>query len=102
MAKIIKVTPEELKTTANKINSLAEDYKSLYNQFYIKTSDMKSAWKGEDNTAYIEQIDGFRDDFEAMHAELVEYANFLQTSAKAYIDTQDNRIVQAKNLVKDR
>ncbi len=99
MARTIQVTPEQLETAAGRIEGLAAEYKTQYDQFYSETSAMASTWNGKDNTAFIDQIAGFKDDFEKMHALMNNYADFLRKSAKAYRDTQDSVVTEARKLV---
>lgn len=49
--------------------------------------------------AFVDQIAGFKDDFEKMHTLMLEYADFLRKSAKGYRDTQDNVVAEARKLV---
>lgn len=99
MARTIQVTPEQLESTASRIESLAADYKTQYDQLYSETNAMATTWSGKDNVAFINQIDGFKDDFAKMHALMLSYADFLRTSAKAYRETQDNIVTEARRLV---
>lgn len=99
MARTIQVTPEQLESTAGRIESLAADYKSQYDQLYSETNAMASTWSGKDNVAFVNQIDGFKDDFARMHALMLNYADFLRKSAKAYRDTQDTVVSEARKLV---
>jgi WXG100 family type VII secretion target len=99
MARTIQVTPEQLESTAGRIESLAADYKTQYNQLYSETNAMASTWSGKDNVAFVNQIGGFKDDFEKMHALMLNYADFLRKSAKAYRDTQDTVVSEARKLV---
>ncbi len=99
MARTIQVTPEQLETTAGKIEGLAADYKTQYNRLYSETNAMASTWNGKDNVAFVDQIDGFRDDFEKMHTLMIKYAEFLRSSAKAYRETQNTVVAEARKLV---
>ena len=99
MAKTIQVTPEQLETTAGKIEGLAKEYETQYNQLYAETNAMASTWSGKDNVAFVERIDGFKDDFKNMHTLMNNYADFLRKSAKAYRDTQDTIVKDAQNLI---
>ena len=67
MAKTIQVTPEQLESAAGRIESLAAEYKTQYDALYSETNAMASTWQGKDNTAFIDQIAGFKDDFGKMH-----------------------------------
>lgn len=99
MARTIQVTPEQLDTTAGKIEGLAADYKQQYDLLYSETNAMATSWSGKDNVAFIERIAGFKDDFETMYKLMLNYADFLRKSAKAYRDTQDTVVREAKKLV---
>lgn len=99
MARVIEVTPEQLESTAGKIENLAADYQKQYEQLYSETNAMASTWNGKDNTAFVNQIAGFKDDFQKMHTLMINYADFLRKSAKAYRDTQDAVTTEARKLV---
>lgn len=99
MARTIQVTPEQMESTAGRIESLAADYKAQYDQLYSETNAMASTWSGKDNVAFVQQIDGFKDDFAKMHTLMLNYADFLRKSAKAYRDTQDTVVSEARKLV---
>ena len=95
---VIKVTPAELRTVATKIRCQAEDYAKQYTQLFSDVDGMANAWKGKDNTAFTNQIKGFLDDFQSMKALLEEYAAFLDKSANAYEQTQDEITSAAQRL----
>ena len=99
MARTIQVTPEQLESAAGRIEGLAADYKSQYDALYNETNAMASTWQGKDNTAFVDQIAGFKDDFEKMHTLMLNYADFLRKSAKAYGDTQDSVVSEARKLI---
>ena len=99
MARTIEVTPDMLDTAAGKINVLAGEYKQQYDALYNETNAMASTWSGRDNQAYIQQIAGYKDDFEKMHNLMIQYSEFLKKSAKSYRDTQQTVVDQAKKLV---
>lgn len=99
MARDIQVTPELLETTASKIEGLAREYKTQYDSLYSTTDAMASTWNGKDNVAFVDQIAGFKDDFEKMKSLMDQYADFLRKSAKAYRDTQDTVVAEAQKLV---
>lgn len=96
--RVIEVTPEQLESTAGAIENLAGEYKKQYDALYSETNAMASTWSGKDNQAYINQIAGFKDDFEKMHTLMLNYADFLRKSAKAYRTTQDTITAEARKL----
>ena len=99
MARTIQVTPEQLETAAGKIDGLAAEYKTQYEALYNETNAMASTWSGKDNIAFTEQIAGFKDDFEKMQKLMLDYSDFLKKSAKAYRETQDTIVKEARKLV---
>lgn len=95
----IEVKPEELKAVAKKMDAQLDDYKRVYNAIFSEVEGLAKAWKGTDNLAYTNQVQGFKDDFEKMAATLSEYSDFLKRSADTYQATQDSIIAEAKKLV---
>lgn len=98
MSKNIEVTPELLESTATSIEGLAGDYKTQYENLYKETNAMASGWSGKDNTAFVNQIEGFKDDLKKMYELMLKYAEFLRNSAKAYRDQQDHVADGARKL----
>ena len=78
MARNIEVTPEQLESAAGKIEGLAADYKTQYDALYSETNAMASTWQGKDNAAFVNQIEGFKGDFEKMYRLMLDYARFLR------------------------
>lgn len=99
MARKITVTPEQLTSASEKIDSLAADYQKVYMKLYTEIENMRSAWDGADNVAFTTQVQGFEDDFQLMYKLMLEYSEFLKTSAQMYTQTQDDIISQASKLV---
>ena len=98
MARVIQVTPEYLETAAGKIEGLAADYKAQYDALYQETGALAATYSGKDYKAFTDQIAGFKDDFAKMHTLMLNYADYLRKSAKAYRETQQNVITQARSL----
>ena len=94
----IVVNPQDLLQSAGAIEQLVGNYSQIYNALYSDVSAMQSGWKGKDNIAYTNQINGFRDDFEKMQKLMKEYAVFLRDAANRYQSTQDAIESAAKNL----
>lgn len=99
MARKITVTPEQLTSASEKIDSLAADYQKVYMKLYSEVESMNAAWDGADNVAYVLQVKGFEDDFQLMYKLMLDYSTFLKNSAQMYTQTQDDIISQASKLV---
>lgn len=99
--KIIKVDTAQLTTAATQIEGIAGDYKKKYEEIYTAVGNLTSKYKSSDITAFAEQVNALRDDFDKMHKLIDSYVVFLKNSAKAYEDTAKNRAEAAKQLTKN-
>ena len=98
MAKSITVTTENLTAASDKITTIAGDYDKTYTNLYSEVEKMASAWSGDDNSAFTNQINGFKDDFQKLSSLMKDYAAFLRQAAKNYDKIQSDIISQAKSL----
>lgn len=94
----IKVTAADLDAASGEIQGLAAEYQANYNNLFTTIDTNLSSWTSEDKTAFINQINGFKDDFERMRELMETYAQFLTRSAEAYRTTQQNVINKAQSL----
>ncbi len=94
----IIVESSRLDSTAEQVEGLADAYESEYGALFNTVKDLQNAWSGEDNVAFTNQIEGFRDDFQRMTSLMREYAAYLRKVAAAYRETQDSIVAGAKNL----
>ncbi len=94
----IKVTAGELDVAAGEIHGLSAEYRANYENLFTTIDTNLASWTSEDKTAFITQINGFKDDFERMHELMETYARFLEKSAEAYRTTQQNVINKAQSL----
>lgn len=94
----IVVETERLDQTAARVDDLAGTYNSTYMKLFQTVQEMQNAWAGEDNVAFTNQIEGFRDDFQRMEQLMRDYAQYLRKAADTYRTTQDNIAANAKTL----
>ena len=94
----IIVETSRLDSTAGQVEHLADQYKSEYESLFGIVKELQNAWRGEDNVAFTNQIEGFRDDFQRMERLMRDYAAYLRKVAESYRTTQDNIVAQAKTL----
>lgn len=98
MSRKIVVDPAKLTAASKKMLEILGEYNKQYMLLYSEVEGMGAAWKGKDNTAFVERIAGFKDDFEKMKSILTEYSNFLDDSATRYNNTQTALETQARKL----
>jgi WXG100 family type VII secretion target len=94
----IVADPAKLISAAAQIDSQAAEYQKQYNLLFSQVDGMGQSWQGADNLAFVNQIDGFKDDFLAMHNFLMQYSDFLKSTGASYASTQQDGISLAKSL----
>lgn len=94
----IYVESAKLESVASEIAGIAGNYKTNYQELYQQIEDLSGHWQFEDNTAFVNQIKGFNDDFEAMFKLMNDYQSFLTKSATSYRSAQNELESQAKTL----
>ena len=98
MGKTIRVTPEQLETTSKKLAEHSQNYTQIYQQLLQEASTMGAAWEGDDNLAFVNQINGFLDDLKMMADKLKIASDALNQQRLNYKARQDDNIAQVKNL----
>ncbi|MBY0099156.1 WXG100 family type VII secretion target [Mesobacillus maritimus] len=98
MGKRIRVTPQELDAASKKLAQLSETYTGIYTQLMQAAGTMGEAWEGEDNLAFVDQINGFNDDLKNMANKLQTASQALEQQRTNYVNTQENNTVQVRKL----
>lgn len=87
----IKVTPENLRDQASKVDREAQNYYGEYRGLLKDVETLTTTdWKGEDADAFRDKVNNFEIDFNKMKELMNEYANFLRQAADNYQNTQAN------------
>ncbi len=95
----ITVNTQTLTNKASEVDEMAADYMSHYEALLNDVNTLTTSdWQGEDATAFRNQVEGFRDDFQKMRDLMGEYADFLREAANKYDSMQDNLINTIKGL----
>jgi len=95
----ITVTTQSLITKAGEVDTKAAEYMSHYESLLNDVNTLTTTdWQGEDATAFRNQVEGFREDFQKMRELMGEYANFLREAANKYDTVQATMINTIKGL----
>ena len=94
----INVEPHMLETCAQRMEEHCGEYEKTYRQMYQVMEGMSASWQGSDHMAYVNQIQGFQNDFIQMTRLLRQYIEFLGQSARAYRMAQEDRVAKARTL----
>lgn len=93
----IKVTPENLRAQAAKVDQEAQNYYNEYRGLLTDVGTLTSSdWTGEDANAFRDKVNNFEPDFNKMKELMNEYANYLRQAADNYQNTEEN----VKNTIK--
>lgn len=98
MANVIRVTPEELESTAGKLESWTDQYASCVNGIIAVGNDLPTNWGGEAQQSYLTQLSGFQDDFERLYTLFNKYGTYLRQTAAKYREAESNIRDSAKGL----
>ena len=98
MATVFDVTPEELETSASKIEGKCGEFNNAYNNIYAATSDLRVKYKGQASDTFNTRIEGYRNDFQAVETALKNYVQFLREYASRMKTTENEIMNQAGQL----
>ena len=88
---VFDVTPEELETSASKVEGKTSEFTKAYNNIYTAVSDLRVTFKGEASDTFNQRIEGYKNDFTAAEKALKNYIQFLREYA-AKIKSTENEI----------
>lgn len=81
-----KISYEATRDLGNKIQTEAATYQNIYSQQLYNTfkSSLQNCFQGDDAAIAIQQLDGLRDDFDAMKEVMTQYGKQLVKAADDY------------------
>ena len=98
MAKVFDVTPEELESSANKIEGKCSEFTKSYQTVYTATNDLRVKYKGQASDTFNTRIEGYRNDFQAVEKALKNYIQFLREHASKMKTTENELKSKAGQL----
>ena len=98
MATVFDVTPEELETSASKIEGKCGEFTNAYNNIYAATTDLRVKYKGQASDTFNTRIEGYRNDFQAVEKALQNYVQFLREYASKMKTTESEIMSKAGQL----
>ena len=94
----IKVNYEELNISGQYLKQKASQYDEIIMRMYTTIQQTSNVWQGQDQQALIQQMDQLQPKLKRMVDVIQAYSNVLITSASAYQQLQQTRMMQARNL----
>lgn len=94
----IVVDTQNLLLTSKAVIEKADAYKKLADNLFSEVNNMGSNWQGKDNVAYVNQINGYKAEFEQLDKLMRQYAEMLQTVDKEYVKTLNDSYAIANSI----
>ena len=83
------VTPEELNSSASKVEGKTSEFSKAYQSIYTAVTDLRVKYKGQASDTFNTRIDGYRNDFQAAEKALKNYIAFLREYASKMTSTEN-------------
>lgn len=99
-----RISYEETRQLGEKLKTEAGNYQQIYStDIYTNFKNaLQNCFQGDDATTAIEQLDGLRDDFDAMKEVITQYGNQLIKAANDYEEDMRASKGGAANLPANR
>ena len=94
----INVNYDELNTSGQYLKQKAIEYEEILTRIHTTVQQTSTVWSGKDQDAFLQQMEQLQPKLRRMIDVINAYSNVLTTSAQAYQQLQQNRMMQARNL----
>ncbi len=85
-----KASYQEMASIASTMLSLADRYREYVKGIYVVINELENDWKGNDNISFTSKAKDYEGDLNALGEIIKKYGIFLQKSASAIKDAQDD------------
>ena len=89
---------EELEIVANNVATAASEYATEIQKLYSKVEELKNAWSGEDNVAYANKVESYKENLQSLGEVLNDYSVFIKNSVNLLKETQSEIASSASGL----
>ncbi len=101
MEGILKVTPEQLISTANEFQSKGTQIQTLTSEMTDLAKSLSSVWEGEAATTYVGKFNALEDDIQKMIRMIQEHVTDLNEMARGYSEAERANVEEASSLSGD-
>lgn len=101
MEGILKVTPEQLISTASEFSASGTHVSTLTSEMVNKVTALTNVWEGDAATTYITRFKGLEDDIQLMIRMIQEHATDLEAMAQAYQHAETQNMDEFSALSSD-
>ncbi len=86
MEAILKVSPQQLITTADEFSTIGNQVRELTTAMMEKMTNLAGIYESEEASAYIAKANGLQDDIAKLNAMIQEHVTDLNEMAQRYIE----------------
>lgn len=90
MEAILKVTPQQLITTADEFSAVGNQVRELTTAMMEKMTNLGGIYESEEATAYIAKANGLQDDIAKLNAMIQEHVSDLNEMAQRYMEASSS------------
>ncbi len=101
MTGTLRVTPEQLISTAGEFQSASNEVRALTSEMTNTVNGLSSIWEGEAATAYTAKFNGLQDDIERLIAMINEHVTDLNEMARVYSEAERADLDEIATLSSD-
>lgn len=95
----IQVNSEALRSTASQLKSRKDNFDQIASDFSQNLNSLSGVWEGEAFNNFKTQLDSLQPSLESYSKVIMDYANFLETAAEQYEQTEQTTTSETENLV---
>lgn len=97
----LKVTPEQLISTAGEFSGKGSTISNLTTEMVNLANGLSGVWEGEAASAYIAKFHELEDDIQRMIRMVQEHATDLEEMARVYMEAENRNVESAASLSGD-
>ena len=86
MEAILKVTPQQLISTADEFSTIGNQVRELTTAMMEKMTNLAGIYESDEASAYIAKANGLQDDIAKLNAMIQEHVSDLNEMAQRYIE----------------
>ena len=98
MEGILKVTPEELQSTAGEFSGKGNTIKGLMDQMMGIVTNLSGSWQGEASATYLRKFKGLQTDIDKMNRMIQEHVQDLNNMANQYKQAENQNMEAGQAL----
>jgi WXG100 family type VII secretion target len=101
MEGILKVSSEQLISTANEFSGIGSTVRNLTSSMTDTVNGLSSLWEGDAATAYMSKFNGLQDDIERLNGMIQEHSKDLIEMANLYANAETGSVNEIESLSSD-